>query len=247
DRPRRDEAHGLRFGVQLRLQGDAAAVAADGEEPSLAELKLVGMESERVGLFVELDVDDRVTAEGEVLRVRCDLDLVAQRARMARQVAWNRLGQRLAGECGKNDDIGEGGRRARGKQRGDERGRGSAFQLGRIPKLVSEATAPSRRSGERRSPQSRGRRSSARSPAGLPPAPGRLRKVTVPPCCSAMARASVRPSPAPPVSRLREASPRENGSIIAAISPSAMPGPSSSTRITTVLPSPTTETRVRAP
>ena len=81
----------------------------------------------------------------------------------------------------------------------------------------------------------------------FPSGPVLLERCSWPPCWLAMARASVSPSPAPPVSRLRDVSPRAKGSIIAAMSPSAMPGPSSSIRITAASPSRCNVTRARFP
>ena len=46
------------------------------------------------------------------------------------------------------------------------------------------------------------------------PRPGRLRTVIVPPCASVSWRAIARPSPLPPVARLRDSSARQNRSKI---------------------------------
>ena len=62
-----------------------------------------------------------------------------------------------------------------------------------------------------------------------PPA-GRFRSRIVPPCCEITWRAMVRPSPVPPVPRLRDVSRRRNGSKTTCMSASGIPGPSSSIR-----------------
>src|SRR5690349_16774431 len=65
----------------------------------------------------------------------------------------------------------------------------------------------------------------------------RLASVTSPPCARRMFRAIGNPSPTPPVSLLRDGSPRWNGSKTRSSSPGDMPGPSSSTSTTSMPPS----------
>ena len=73
-------------------------------------------------------------------------------------------------------------------------------------------------------------RAGSRIRASRPPS-GRFSSSSLPPCACAAARARVRPRPEPPVSRLREASSRTNGSWTMPSSASGMPGPLSATSI----------------
>ena len=88
--------------------------------------------------------------------------------------------------------------------------------------------------------------SDARKPTISPPAQ-RFSSTTSPPCSLAIERAKVRPSPAPPVAALRDASSLTNGSNTSSSLFSGMPGPLSFTVTTKLSPSVTSDTRATLP